>query len=501
MNQARALQPQPQPVRAGVPSQAGRRTVRQLAQNYLLELTVLAALLLRFAPAPYNISAFLILAVLAFAGRTGTLAALAGVCVVYSANPGFAEDPPMGAGARFVVIGAALMAAAFRGARHKVGDEISIATSMTAAVAAAMLVHSSMFSLFPTLSVFKALLWGAVSLTLISTIRGLTEDEHASLHRFFLLFFGAILIISLAMMPLPEARLRNNIGLQGIFAHPQWFGVFCALAGAYYFGTALGSARPSWLMLGMVALSLLGVFQSAARAGGFALVLGCIGLIGLALARSASFFRQTLPGLFSGRLAVLAGVALLGALLNSGAVQEATQQFVTKNSRVQEVTAAYDVSRGWIIREMMQNIERRPIAGIGLGIQSATHLIEVELDEATGLPLSAPVEKGVMWIALFEELGLLLGAFIFVWILWGLSRSLSAGPAAAAGAIAYFFTNFAEATFFSPGGIGMLGLILFYLALAGRRELAEAVPPPALSPLPAWGAAPPIAAPGTVYRP
>lgn len=479
MNQAHALYPRPG-TRPAPPRETALSSIGRLARSYSLELCVLAAMALRFVPEPFNLTSFLLLAIIAFVGRTGTVFALAAVWFAFSVNPGLAEETPAGSGARYIVIGAAVLAGAFRAARHKVGDRISAATATTAAVATALIIHSTLFSLYPTLSVFKAVLWGSTALTVAASIQGMDADERHRVHRFLLLFFGVILVLSLAVMPLPEARLRNNVGLQGLLNHPQMFGVFCALAGAYYFGTAIAAPKPSWLPIGMVVLALQGIVESAARTGGFALVLACAGLIGLALLRSAFEFRRILPGLFSGRFAVLALIAVLGTILNSDIVRQTTEQFVRKNSRTEQATAAYDASRGFLIQEMRENIERRPAQGIGLGIQSATHLMDIQSEQATGLPLSAPVEKGVMWIAIIEELGLLLGAVVFGWVLWAVGRSLQAGAAAAAASIGYFFTNFAEATFFSPGGIGVLGLILFYLGFArvAGQSAALAAPDP-----------------------
>ena len=487
MNHAYALQPQPHPLGTAAKAPKGvRSSLRQLTYTYLFEIAVIAAMVFRFVPEPYNIFSFLILSVVAFMGRTGTMFALATVWFVYSVNPGFAAEAPLGSGARYLVIAAAVVAAAFRGVRHSVSERVSVATATAAAVACAIIAHSSLFSVYPMISVFKAVLWGTVAVTLVSTLRGMNEREIAKLHRFLLLLFAIIVITGLMSMPFPEARLKNNVGLQGLLNHPQMYGVVCALAGAYFFGTAIASPKPSWLALGLVVLSLQGVVESGARTGGFALILGCVGLVGLTAIRSAAAFRQTLPGLFSGRFAVLTGAAIVASVFNSDVVQQTTAQFVSKNSNAQEVTTAYDTARGFIIRDMMDNIQRRPIQGIGLGVQSATHLIDVEIDEATGLPISAPVEKGVMWIAVFEELGLILGAIVFGWILWGTARSIRMGAAAAAASIAYFFTNFAEATFFSPGAVGLLGLLIFFMGIArGEKVQQPAAPALVQPPLPA----------------
>jgi len=343
-------------------------------------------------------------------------------------------------------------------------------------IAAAIIVHSVMFSQFPSLSVFKAVFWGVVSLTLVSTMRAMTEEEFEKLHRFLLVFFAGILLLSIAIMPLPEARLRNDVGLQGLLNHPQMFGVFCGITGAYFFGTAISKPVPPWWALAVVVLALEGVVESAARTGGFALVLACVAITGIAAVRSTSFFRRTLPGLFSGRFGVLAFFAFLALVLNSAVVKETANKFLRKDARGTQATATYNAERQFIIRDMYANIQKHPAAGIGLGIQSATHLMEIETDATTGLPISAPVEKGVMWLAMLEELGLFLGILVFGWVLWGTARAVNVGAAVGTASIAYFFTNFAEATFFSPGATGMLGLIIFHLGLARGQKTPEAAP-------------------------
>lgn len=475
MNQAHALQPQPRPLRASpaAPRVEGRAGIAHLAHTFLLEIAVFAAMVLRFLPEPLNVSSFLILCAVAFAGRRGTILAMAGVWFVHSVNPGFAGETLLGSGGRYLVIAAAVVAAAFRGMGHTVGEKVSIASATTAAVAGAVLVHSALFSQYPSLSIFKAGLWGAVSLTLVTSIRGLSDEDYFKLNRFLLLFFGAILVPSLAVMPFAEARLINDVGLQGLLNHPQMFGVFCALAGAYYFGTAIASPKPSWIALAMVAFALQGALESQARAGGFALVLGCVAVVALAAARPAVLFRQTMPGLFSGRFGLLCFLLGVIGLANAAMVSETAAKFLNKRGEATEFSTAYETTRGWMIQDMFDNIEEHPVTGIGLGIQSATHLMDIEFDSLTGLPVSAGVEKGVMWVAFVEELGLILGLLLFGWVAWGTAQSITVAAAPAAAAIAYFLTNFAEATFFSPGGVGMIGLIIFYIGIARAGQGPE----------------------------
>jgi hypothetical protein len=186
--------------------------------------------------------------------------------------------------------------------------------------------------------------------------------------------------------------------------------------------------------------------------------------------RSPSDFRRFLPGLWSPRVVGLGFTALAVGLISSGAIQGIASQFINKQSQGTELTVAYQSSRGHVLREMQANIQERPFQGVGLGINSQVHLMDVKVEKITGLPLSAAVEKGVMWLAIFEELGLILGTMVFAWVLWGVYQATGAGAPLCTASIAYFLTNFGEATFFSASGFGMLGLTIFYLGLsrAGR---------------------------------
>jgi hypothetical protein len=169
----------------------------------------------------------------------------------------------------------------------------------------------------------------------------------------------------------------------------------------------------------------------------------------------------------------LAFIALAMGLVSSGAIQGIASQFIDKQSEGTQLTVAYESSRGHVLRDMQANIQERPFQGVGLGIDSQVHLMDVKVERITGLPLSASVEKGVMWMAIFEELGLILGTLVFVWVLWGLYRATGAGPALCTASIAYFLTNFGEATFFSASGFGMLGLTIFYLGMSRSGRTAS----------------------------
>ncbi len=438
-------------------------TAARVRTNHLPDLMVLVAMALRFAPAPFNVSSFVLLALVAASGPRGVIIAFAGTWFVGGANPGFAEETPLGNAARYIVFASAIFGAAFRSLRSEARAKIGLQTAFLAILGVGLIVHSFIFSLFPSISLLKAVLWVAVSLTLLSSASRLDEGARNKLHLFFLAFFAAVLLLSLLSWPLPESRLLNGTGLQGLINHPQVFGVFCAIAGAYYFGAAVSVERPPWLLLLGTLLCLVGVIASESRTGGMALIGACAAIVAIAALKSAGEFRASLPGLTSGRMAFLGVLAAIAMLYNANVFQTVAGGFIDKRSGVTGVGQAFEVSRGDLLADMRENISERPIQGIGLGVASDVHLMVAELDQVTGLAVSAPVEKGVMWIAIFEELGMVLGGIFLIWVVWGVHRATIGGAAVGAASIAYFLTNFGEATFFSPGAFGLFGLVFFFL--------------------------------------
>lgn len=71
------------------------------------------------------------------------------------------------------------------------------------------------------------------------------------------------------------------------------------------------------------------------------------------------------------------------------------------------------MSRGFLIARMFSNIEEHPFVGIGFGVSSTPEEMNITYDPIFGAPLSAPVEKGVLPVAIIEEFGFFLGGSIF----------------------------------------------------------------------------------------
>ncbi len=96
--------------------------------------------------------------------------------------------------------------------------------------------------------------------------------------------------------------------------------------------------------------------------------------------------------------------------------------------------------------------------------------MEISRDPFLGLPIGASVEKGVMPLAVLEEVGIpgFMLAMFWLWIV--LRRSARGGMAPLVIVLTILLINLGESTLFSPGGIGLLQLNVIGWAIASGAD-------------------------------
>ncbi|MBK8742082.1 MAG: hypothetical protein IPM02_22385 [Betaproteobacteria bacterium] len=139
---------------------------------------------------------------------------------------------------------------------------------------------------------------------------------------------------------------------------------------------------------------------------------------------------------------------------------EQIDSFIIKRGTTPDLADAYEGSRGELISRMWENIEKTPFEGIGFGIASSPELNEIQREPMFDLPVGAAVEKGVMPVAVLEEVGIPGFLLVAVWFGMLLLRSAQRGIEPLAVSATVLMLNMSEATFFSPGGLGLLWLLL-----------------------------------------
>ena len=412
-----------------------------------------------------NISYFLI-AGFALRGPRQSIQALAISWLFTMLGSSVAPEASLGSIGRYTVFTAAAIAVLFRSGR---GMKSSQMTKATLGLGLILLAHSVIVSPIVDVSALKAISWTMVTATLFAAWSGLNNAERYALESQIFGGLVAILLVSLPLLVMPAGYSVNETGFQGILNHPQGFGPVMALLGAWTGARVLSTPRPSWWLMLLMCACLVLVVLSEARTGGVAMVFGLAGAVLLTPLLAKLPMRQMLPGVSSPRFHVLLSVAVIGVLLSGSMLTDRLGDYLDKRGdQNSSLASAYQASRGALIDTMIDNIDASPRLGIGFGIASYAQDMFVIRDPVLGLPVSAAVEKGVLPLAVVEELGFFGAAFVFAWLGLLVVMAIRAGVTALELEFTTFLLNFGESTFFSPSGLGLLPLILIAWAATAK---------------------------------
>jgi hypothetical protein len=178
---------------------------------------------------------------------------------------------------------------------------------------------------------------------------------------------------------------------------------------------------------------------------------------------SVLFVKGENPRIVATRLGVAGVLFLLLVIVAGRELAGGMKQFLLKYGEKEDASL---LEQGMSTRQnsidlMSENIRRYPLSGIGFGVGSAPELrANIVRDPYLGLPLMATVEKGVLPIVIFEEFGIPLGVLVYFWIGVLVLCASRGGIVPFAVFLTSMLTNLAESAFFSPGGSGMITIIL-----------------------------------------
>lgn len=122
------------------------------------------------------------------------------------------------------------------------------------------------------------------------------------------------------------------------------------------------------------------------------------------------------------------------------------------------------------MRQMWSNITRQPWQGIGFGVASRPEDMHITRDPVLGLPVGASIEKGVMPLAVLEEVGIFGFLMVSTWLAFLLIGSVRSGFGSMAVLLTALALNLGEYTLFSIGGFGMLPMLLMGWAVSARAR-------------------------------
>jgi len=448
----------------------------RIRTSHIVALIPLAALAMRIASGPTANLSYLVIAAYALLGRAQAIQALALSWLFTMLSVGVAPPATGASIGRYAVIAAAALSLLLRIKPNQGSFAVSPPVFYTMALGALLIIHSLYFSPMVDVSVLKALSWTAVVATLLSAWSGLNDDARTRLES---QLFGVLIVLVLVSLPLAftaTGYLRNGTGFQGVLSHPQAFGPTVAFLAGWLAGRLLGTARPRWRDAVLLGLCLALVVMSEARTAGLALVLGVITAVLVSSRLSGIPIRKLLPGLASRRLHALALIAGLGLVLAAPILSDRIGTYLLKRSGSTNVLEAAKAGRSGLIDKMTANIEKHPLTGIGFGIASDPSSMQVDRDPVLGLPTGATIEKGVLPFAITEELGILGALLVLAWLWMLVRRGARSGIVALSVMAIVLLTNFGESILFSPGGVGLLPLILLTWAATGKHHYLRRQP-------------------------
>ena len=410
---------------------------------------------------PYCVATcFVLLSIYAMTGRCQALEAMAFSVVIKFANPALVAFPPLfglyGWGFLFVASFSLLF-------RSNLKNN-SLIFSLTIFYITVLCI--SLWSRYPEISMLKATSFYVVVVSLLSGSLSLNKEEFQRLFNIIFSLLVMVLLFSLPTYFVPEIGfLRNGRGFQGILNHPQAFGTFwsplCAwLVVRIFFTKNAGHVKQCvGLLFLIVACMFLSKSRTSVVATGLALLMSCPVFF---WRRSHNLGISVKKGVF---LSLVALVILLALLGTSDIFFNAVSGFVTKGQNKVSMGEAFEHSRGKGVESHLANFLKSPWIGNGFGVD-ATGDFGSRVKYLMGIPVSASSEKGIVYTAILEEIGVI-GLVPFLVVLGVLiSKAIRLDPPLMALLFACLTVNVGEAVLFSVNGNGVIYWVLIGLCLA-----------------------------------
>jgi hypothetical protein len=157
-----------------------------------------------------------------------------------------------------------------------------------------------------------------------------------------------------------------------------------------------------------------------------------------------------------------------------------------RNSEINYEISSFDemlMSRNQLASPSLDNFYNYPAFGIGMGVPTEMTNVHYDISDRWGVAyipytkiiISFPVEKGVQYTAILEELGIF-GMVIFIFLVLSFWPNMNQNN--------YFYSVLAiltiliisigEASFFSPNGLGFFALLLFVFSKGFNLDYGKA---------------------------
>ena len=444
-----------------IPAQAdgGAFRFRQIG----LVLVPILAMVLRVASPPTSALAYVLICAWALTGRRQAIVSLFLCWQINICTFAFSGPPLFGAQLRFLVFFVCAFSVLLYGPSRSSTTKATSLLKVTLPVLLLVLVHSMILSFIADVSLLKSLMF---SIVFVTSVCGWSWMSPADRHIATQTIFGGLMLgmfFSLLMSLAGRGMMAGTGFFAGVYWHSQTLGATAAVTATILTVQCLTIRPLRWWRIGLLGVSLLEIYWSGARIA----VLSYVGAVAIAfivqMVSSVLYQRSENPRIVVARLGAAAVLFLLLCVVGGQQLARGAKTFLLKYGEQEDVSLIEQglSSRQGLIDIMKSNINRYPLTGIGFGIGSTPHArANVQRDAIFGLPMMATIEKGVLPVMILEELGIPLGCLVYLWIGTLAFAATRGGILPISVFASVMLSNVAEAAFLSPGGVGLLSILL-----------------------------------------
>jgi hypothetical protein len=329
-------------------------------------------------------------------------------------------------------------------------------------------------SIWPLTSILKLATFFVGATTVVLAYRQLDSTDRIAA---WLLALTLVVMLGGALLAASPSGYKHIFRgpslLKGLLVQPQELAVFLSPLIAWLVGRlVVGEAdwRSNCLLL-IATWLLLATGSRTGFGASFGAVLACL-LMALTFHRQ--WRRRVVARARRPPVWIAAFLLPVAIVANWDAVVSRATALLYK--RASTLAAELETSRGFLVRAQLRNIENSPLLGIGFGMPSHPSQYRPTINNVLGVPVGAPVEKGVLYVAVLEETGII-GTLFFILVLGSIVVHLVTQTSLpyACMALAVLLNNLGEANLFAIGGMGLyywlvLGFALFAGAPGGPND-------------------------------
>ena len=420
---------------------------------------ILLAIAMRFLETNVTYS-YIILAFYAFFGHTHAIQALVICFLLRGLNPNLQIMTPSGIGTDLSYL--VILSSIFSIFLHlklvvikKLFFKISTFVLLTFFLIFFLFFHGIFISQSIFISITKIILWSSLSVSLLLAFYSLSIQETLQLKKNFFWFLLILILISFILHFIPSIGYSwDKKGLNGIFFHPQTFGIVVALFSSIVFVILLKQkyfSLKNFFLLTLFILCFILTFLSASRTAYLSLLLSTLTfMIYSIFQKKKNFFN--IYEIFNNKIFKIFIIIILLALIFFFYLHyEEFLIFIKKGYTVNSLTELYTSTRSVAIDPLIENIKSKWLTGIGYGLPSKFDPIILNLNNFDNvlyflIEYRPQAEKGLIFFLVLEELGII-GLLIFViWLISLISRTILLGNNIELIIIfIILFTNLAEA--------------------------------------------------------